>query len=94
MRLIGMIVEKDIVATPVNIGYDEDTSIAELVEMICNVAGVSPRIVYDVSKPEGRFRKCADATLLRELTDGYVPKVSLRQGIAEMIEWYWRSFGK
>lgn len=92
ISLIMRIVEKDIVAKPVNIGYDDDTLIADLVNLICDVAGISPRIVYDTSKPEGRFRKCADAAFLREVTDGYVPRVSLREGIAEMIEWYRMSF--
>ena len=92
-RLIMKIVEKDVIATPVNVGYSEDTSIAELVGLICEVANVSPKIVYDTSKPEGRFRKGAEAIRLREVTDGYVPRVSLREGIAEMVEWYRRSFG-
>lgn len=91
-RLILKVMEKQVGATPVNIGYDDDTSIADLVALICDVAGKHPRIIFDTSKPEGRFRKCADATRLRELTDGYVPRVSLREGIAEMVEWYQRSF--
>jgi nucleoside-diphosphate-sugar epimerase len=93
MRLVMRVVEKDVVALPVNIGYDHDVSIAELVDLICEVAGVSPKIVFDTDKPEGRFRKCADAGRLREVTDGYEPQVTLRQGIAEMVEWYERAFG-
>ncbi|HEY0003245.1 MAG TPA: NAD-dependent epimerase/dehydratase family protein [Pyrinomonadaceae bacterium] len=94
MRLLMKIVEKDAVGIPVNIGYDTDVTIAELVTLICEVAGVSPEIVFDTSKPEGRFRKCADAARLRDLTDNYQPQVTLREGIAEMIEWYKRSFPK
>lgn len=93
-RLIMQVVEKEYVALPVNIGYDDDVTIAELVNLICDVAGKNPQIVFDTSKPEGRFRKCADATRLREITAGYVPQVSLREGIAGMIEWYKRSFQK
>jgi nucleoside-diphosphate-sugar epimerase len=92
MRLLMKIVEKDVIATPVNIGYDEDVTIADLVKLICDVVGASPRIIFDTSKPEGRFRKCADATRLREVTDNYQPEISLREGIAEMTEWYKRSF--
>ena len=93
-HLMLKIIEKDAVAIPVNIGYDYDVTIAELVSLICEVSGKHPKIVFDTSKPEGRFRKCADATRLREITDGYEPKISLRQGIAEMIDWYQRSFGR
>lgn len=92
-RLMIKIIERDVIATPVNIGYEEDTSIAELVNLICEIAGIWPRVIYDTTKPEGRFRKCADTTRLREITDGYVPRVSLREGIAEMVEWYRRFFG-
>jgi nucleoside-diphosphate-sugar epimerase len=53
---------------------------------------VAPKIIFDTSKPEGRFRKCASADRLRDITDGYQPKVSLREGIEEMMEWYKRSF--
>jgi nucleoside-diphosphate-sugar epimerase len=94
MRLLMKIVEKDVIATPVNIGYDYDVTIAELVNLICDVAGVEPEIVFDTNKPEGRFRKCADATRLREVTDNYEPQISLREGVEEMIDWYKRSFGR
>lgn len=92
MRLIMKITEKDLGPKPVNIGYDDDTSIAELVQMICDVASVHPKVVFDTAKPEGRFRKCADATLLRKIAGNEPPRVPLRQGIAEMVQWYHRSF--
>jgi nucleoside-diphosphate-sugar epimerase len=76
---------------PVNIGYENDTSIADLVSLICEVAGRHPKIVFDRSRPDGQPRKAADATRLREITGGYEPKVSLRQGIEEMIAWYERT---
>jgi nucleoside-diphosphate-sugar epimerase len=75
---------------PVNIGYEDDTRIADLVSLICEVTGRRPKIVFDASYPDGQARKSADATRLRALTGGYVPRVSLRQGIEEMVEWYAR----
>ena len=92
--LMARIIEKDVVAEPINIGYDDDTKIADLVDVICEVSRRSPKIVFDTTKPEGQFRKCADARRLRELTEGYVPRVSLREGIVEMVEWYRQNFGK
>jgi nucleoside-diphosphate-sugar epimerase len=76
----------------VNIGYEEDTRIADLVALICDVTGRHPAVVFDTSKPDGQARKSADATRLRKLTGGYEPRVSLRAGIEEMVEWYHRSF--
>jgi nucleoside-diphosphate-sugar epimerase len=77
---------------PVNLGYEDDTSIAELATMICDVTGRRPAIVFDRSRPDGAARKAADATRLRALTDGYVPRVTLREGIEEMVRWYERTF--
>lgn len=77
---------------PVNIGYEESTRIADLVDLICDVTGRRPRVVFDRSKPDGVPIKSANATKLRALTDGYVPRISLREGIEEMVEWYARRF--
>jgi nucleoside-diphosphate-sugar epimerase len=92
-RLILKVVEAG-VAEPVNIGFDDDISVADLVALICEVAGVAPRVVFDTAKPEGRFRKCADATRLRSVAEGYEPRIALREGVREMIEWYGRTFGQ
>jgi nucleoside-diphosphate-sugar epimerase len=93
-HVILRVVEHSHDATPVNIGYEDDTPIAELVETILEVTGRRPQVVFDRSRPEGAFRKCADATRLRSLTDDYVPTVSLREGIVDMMDWYERSFGR
>lgn len=93
-RLIMKVVEKDVGPVAVNVGYEEETSMAELAELICEVAGVSPRIEFDTSKPEGQLRKSGHSALLREITDNYRPQVSLREGIQEMIGWYRKSFGR
>ncbi len=73
---------------PVNIGYEDDTRIADLVDLICDVTERHPSVVFDTSRPDGHMRKSADSTLLRALTDDYVPRVSLREGIEEMVRWY------
>jgi nucleoside-diphosphate-sugar epimerase len=92
-KLIMLVMEKDVVAVPINIGYDDDISIAELINLICEVTGRSPKIIFDESKPEGRFRKCADVARLRKITNDYHPQVTLRDGIEEMMEWYKKWFG-
>ena len=91
-QLILGLAERSTDAEPINVGYDNDVSVAELVEMICEVTGRRPRLVFDVSKPEGAARKSADATRLRALTGGYEPRVSLRDGMREMADWHARTF--
>jgi nucleoside-diphosphate-sugar epimerase len=77
---------------PVNIGYEDDIRIADLVALICDVTGRRPRVEFDRSRPDGAPRKSADATRLRALTRNYEPRVTLREGIEEMVSWYERTF--
>ena len=91
-RLFMMVTERYACARPVNIGYEKDTSISELVKLICQVTQKFPQIVFDTSKPTGCLRKCVDSTLLRKVTDGYEPQVTLEQTIQEMIAWYHNTF--
>ena len=76
---------------PVNLGYEDDIRISDLVSLICDVTGRRPRIVFDPSRPDGLARKSADSTRLRAVT-GYEPRMTLRQGIEEMVDWYSRTF--
>ena len=90
-RLMMLITERHAVGEPINIGYDGIT-ITEVVETICKVAGKSPEIVYDHSKPEGNPCKCADSSRMLEVTGGYQQQVSLEDGLREMVGWYQRTF--
>ena len=90
-EIIVRILESDATGA-VNIGYEDAPSVAELTALICEVTGRRPAIVFDRSRPDGAPRKAADATRLRTLTGGYEPRVSLRQGIEEMVGWYERNF--
>ena len=84
-RLMMIVTERYPQAKPVNIGYDDDISIAELVSLICDLSGKHPKIVFDTSKPEGRFRKSADAALLRRISNNYEPEIDLRRGITDLL---------
>lgn len=87
-----LLTERYACADPVNIGYEQDVSMAELVSLICEVTGQRPEILFDTSKPEGHFRKCANSTLLHKVTENYQPEIGLREGIQEMVQWYFRNF--
>ncbi len=70
----------------VNVGWGEDISIRELVEMISEVVGFEGEIVFDASKPDGTPRKLLDVSKLNAL--GWRPRISLRDGIARTYEWF------
>jgi GDP-L-fucose synthase len=70
----------------VNIGVGEDISIAELAELIKDVAGFEGEIEYDTSKPDGTPQKLLDVTRLTGL--GWKKNVCIKEGIKNTYEWY------
>jgi len=56
--------------------------------MIQDLTGIHNEAFYDTSKPEGYSRRAADTTKLKKVTDGFIPTISLEEGLQEMIAWY------
>lgn len=76
----------------INAGSSQEVSIRELTEIVADITGYSGEIVWDTSKPDGTPRKIMDNTRLFEL--GWQPKVSLRDGLEKMYEWFVRTGGQ
>jgi nucleoside-diphosphate-sugar epimerase len=91
-RLMLLVLSTGYVDGPINIGYEDNVSVTDLVQLICRVSGRSPAIIFDRTKSEDRFHKAADARILRSLTGNYARAVSMEQGVSEMAEWYKRVF--
>lgn len=75
------------VGDPVNLGTDEEVTIAELARMILEFSGRTPRLVFDASRPVGQRRRHGDLTKAREQL-GFTPRVALREGLHQTIQWY------
>lgn len=86
-RGMMLVAEKAPAATPVNIGHDGEVTIKQLFALICKTVGMTPEARYDTSKPDGYARRAADTTLLKRLT-GFVPSVTLEEGLREMHAWF------
>jgi len=71
---------------PMNIGQDRAVAIAELVELICLVAGKELRVRYSPGKPTGVRYRNADISLANRLL-GWRPSVSLETGLAATYAW-------
>lgn len=84
-RAMMLLAEKAPAGAIVNIGTDDEMSIKELFYMMCKVLGKSPKAFFDTSKPDGFARRAADVTLLKNYT-GFVPSISLEEGIRETAE--------
>jgi GDP-L-fucose synthase len=63
-----------------NIGYGEDLTITELVELLMETVEYRGSVVYDRSKPDGTPRKLLDVSRMRLL--GWSPRTPLREGLA------------
>jgi GDP-L-fucose synthase len=69
----------------INVGYGEDVTIHDLVQIIARVVGLEIKIEFDVSKPDGTPRKLLDSSRLQAL--GWQPRISLQEGIQQTYHW-------
>jgi len=70
----------------VNIGTQQESTIAELAYMVKAISGCKADIVFRKNMPDGARRKLLDSKKIRSL--GFRPKVSLRKGIEAAYTWY------
>jgi GDP-L-fucose synthase len=66
----------------INVGSQQEISIAALADKIAQVVGFKGDIHLDSSKPDGAPRKCLDSQALFAM--GFKPQVSLDEGLARM----------
>lgn len=69
-----------------NVGSDQEVSIAELAQLVKQLTNFEGDIVWDRSKPDGMPRKKLDWSRLRQL--GWTPKISLKEGLWRTIQSY------
>lgn len=72
---------------PVNLGTNEEISIRDLVETICELMDFEGEIVWETDKPNGQPRRCLDTQRAREEFN-FTAQVGFRQGLKNTIDWY------
>jgi GDP-L-fucose synthase len=70
----------------INMGSGQEVTIQALAETIATVVGYYGKLEFDKSKPDGTPRKIMDNS--RILALGWSPKITLKQGIQEVYQWY------
>ena len=75
-----------VINTHINIGTGKDLTIKELAGMIKNMVGFEGQLKWDISKPNGTYRKLLDVSKINML--GWNEKVSLEEGIKMIYEKY------
>jgi NAD dependent epimerase/dehydratase len=77
----------------VNLGSGEETSIADVVQLVAHILGVEIAVTVDEQRLRPQTsevqRLLADARRARELA-GWSPQVALRQGLEHTIAWFER----
>ena len=63
----------------INIGFGDDVTIKELAKQLVKIVGYEGKIIYDLNKPDGVFRKLMDSSLIESL--GWRATVSLEDGL-------------
>jgi len=76
----------------VNLASGTEISIGELVRMIARLTGFTGRIAFDTSKGGGDPRRVAATDRSTRLL-GFVPRVSLEEGLRRTIAWYRQQLG-
>lgn len=71
----------------INIGSGSEISIRDLANIVAKGLGYKGEILFDTTGLDGTPRKIMDNSKVESL--GWKPKVSLEDGIAETIKWYW-----
>jgi GDP-L-fucose synthase len=62
-----------------NIGTGHEISVKDLVELLIEITGIKAKIQFDLSKPDGIYRKVLDSSRLNAM--GWMPSISLREGL-------------
>lgn len=70
----------------INIGTEEEISIAKLSDLISTIVGYKGKIVFDSTKPDGTMRKLTSCNKIRKL--GWKHKTKLIDGISILYNQY------
>ena len=70
----------------------DEISIAQVVRHIADAMGLDNDIVYDLSQPDGQFKKTADNAKFKRLYGNEFAFTPVRQGIRETVRWFVQNY--
>lgn len=72
----------------------DEISIAQVVQHIADIIGLDNDIVYDLSQPDGQFKKTADNSKFKRLYGDKSPFAftPIRRGILETVQWFVQNY--
>jgi nucleoside-diphosphate-sugar epimerase len=85
---IGLVIDKQKKQFELfNVGYGSSISINSLIKKMIDCSNKDIRIEYDSSKPQIKTKICLDITKAKNIV-GWVPKITIDEGIRKTMEWY------
>ena len=74
----------------INVGSGNEYSIANFAKIICKILNNKNKLNFNQDYPDGTMRKILDSTNIRNL--GWKPKIEIKKGLIETINWYKKNF--
>jgi GDP-L-fucose synthase len=76
----------DHVEGPVNLATGQVHKIRDAVEILADHTGMTQRVVWDATKPNGQILRAYDVSVLREA--GFATQVGFSEGLCATYDWY------
>ena len=86
--LIRMMETPDEVTGPVNVGNPREFTIHELAEKIIQLTGSGSRIIFEKLPEDDPVQRKPDITLAQHLLAGWIPGISLEEGLVRTIGYF------
>jgi len=77
---------KEVRNTHINLGTGKDITIRELVEKIREIVRTQVQIEFDITKPDGTFRRYMDVSKIHNL--GWQHNIEIQEGLRKTVAWY------
>jgi GDP-L-fucose synthase len=74
-------------AAPVNLGTGSETSIKDLITLICKLMGYNGDLIWETEQPNGQPRRCLDTERAKQAF-GFTAQVGFEEGLSKTIGWY------
>jgi nucleoside-diphosphate-sugar epimerase len=88
VRFVELVIEKQEDAYQLfTAGYGASVPIKELIAKIIKCSGQELEVEYDLSQPTIKTKLCLDCSKAERVL-GWIPQVSLDEGILQTMEWY------
>lgn len=72
---------------PINIGSGQETTIKNLVKMLCKIMDFKGKIIWDKSKPDGQPKRLLNISRAKKEL-GFTAKTQLEKGLRNMVNHY------